>query len=77
MNIYDPAQRIRYIHMAGRADAWSSPVDDGPACIELPLSYANQSPRTRLQHRPGQVRGDQARAASPDRLRVVPQQASS
>jgi hypothetical protein len=68
MNIYDPAHRISYIHMAGPADACSPLVDDGPACTELPPSYANQSPRTRLQHRPTHVRGDQARAASPNRV---------
>jgi hypothetical protein len=60
MNIYDPAHRISYIHMAGHADAISPLVEDGPACIELPPSYANQSPRTRLQRRPARVRGDQA-----------------
>jgi hypothetical protein len=43
MNIYDPAHPISYIHMAGPADACSPLVDDGPACTELPPSYANQS----------------------------------
>jgi hypothetical protein len=63
MNIYDPADGIHYIHMAGQADAGSSGLDDGPTCIKLPPEYANQSPPTRLQRRPPCVRADQERAA--------------
>jgi hypothetical protein len=64
MNIYDPADRIQYIHMAGKVDAVnSSRVEDSPTCTRLPSGYANQSPPTRLQRRPPRIAGDPVRAA--------------
>lgn len=63
MNIYDPADLICYVHLAGEADAGSSPAGDGLPCSTLPPGYANQSPRTRLPHRPPRSRGDQRQAA--------------
>jgi hypothetical protein len=64
MNVYDPADRILHVHMAGQAHARSSPVRGATTCITLPSGYADQSPRTRLQRRPGRSSGNQAGAAS-------------
>lgn len=69
MNTYDPAQRIHYIHMSGRAGTCSSPLGDGPSCTELPHGYANKSPQTRLRHRPAHVRADQESAPPSPRER--------
>lgn len=64
MNIYDPADRIRYVHLSPEVDSWSPVPGNGPRCIELPLGYANQSPRTRLGHRStGRLRESDAAAA--------------
>ena len=40
MRIYDPADCIRYVHLA------QQPADDD--CQQLPAGYANASPGTRL-----------------------------
>jgi hypothetical protein len=63
MNIYDPSDRILYIHMSGPADARSAAADSGTARTTLPSGYANQSPRTRLQHRPAPVPRSAVRVA--------------
>jgi hypothetical protein len=48
MNVYDPANDIRYVHLTGSADA--RPAADGSTtCCALAPGYANRSPRTRLQ----------------------------
>jgi hypothetical protein len=36
MNIYDPADDIRYVHLAGPADARSAPAGSTPPCTSLP-----------------------------------------
>jgi hypothetical protein len=62
MNIYDPSDRITYVHLSGPADARSGLGDGSAACIPLLSGYANQSPLTRLQRRPSQLRGRRAAA---------------
>ena len=54
MNTYDPADRIRYIHLPGPAVDRSAGLEGTAACSSLPSGYANQSPRTRsLVRAPG------------------------
>ena len=55
MNTYDPSDHIRYVHLSGPAADRSAPADAAVSCATLPLGYANQSPRTRLQRRPPRV----------------------
>ena len=64
MNTYDPSDHIRYVHLSGPAAARSAPADSAVACTTLPGGYANQSPRTRLQRRPGHSVGARAGVAS-------------
>src|SRR4051794_6970482 len=64
MNIYDPSEYIRYVHLSGAADAPSTLVASTTACSPLPSGYANQSPRTRLQRQPAQRRGGRAGVVS-------------
>src|SRR4051794_1005071 len=64
MNIYDPSEYIRYVHLSGAADARSTLVASTTACSPLPSGYANQSPRTRLQRQPAQRRGGRAGVVS-------------
>ena len=56
MKTYDPSDHIRYVHLSGPAAARSAPADSATTCTRLPSGYADQSPRTRLQRRPAQVR---------------------
>ena len=60
MNVYDPSDGIRYVHLSGPADARSARADNTAACSPLPSGYANQSPRTRLQHRPPPPGGERS-----------------
>lgn len=64
MNTYDPSDHIRYVHPSGPVDARWTPADSATACTTLPVGYANQSPRTRLQRRPAHVRRNRAGVAS-------------
>ena len=63
MNTYDPSDHIRYVHLSGPAAARSAPAAGAIACATLP-GYANQSPVTRLQRRPGHSVGARAGVAS-------------
>lgn len=50
MNVYDPADRIVYVHLSGPAADRTPATADGPdECHRLPAEYANQSPRTLLR----------------------------
>jgi len=51
VHTYDPADCIRYVHMARETDAYPVPLDSGRRCTKLPTGYANGSPRTCLRHR--------------------------
>ena len=51
VNIYDPADDIRYVHMARQVDPYAIPLGSGRTCTKLPTGYANGSPRTRLSSR--------------------------
>jgi hypothetical protein len=55
MNVYDPADDIRYVHLSGSADARPAAADGTTTCSALPPGYANRSPRTRLQCHSRQV----------------------
>ncbi len=55
MNVYDPADHIRYLHLSGSADARPAAADGTTTCCALPPEYANRSPRTRLQGHSRQV----------------------
>jgi hypothetical protein len=48
MRTYDPADRIRYVHLAQETVAPTAVADTGRACDPLPAGYANLSPATRL-----------------------------
>ena len=54
MKVYDPAERIVYVHLASPAPQhWpAARVEDG-TLDRLPAGYANQSPRTRVRRDPG------------------------
>jgi|1186.fasta_scaffold248825_1 hypothetical protein len=52
MNTYDPADRIRYVHMTQQPVAPPAAVDAGGACDPLPAGYANLSAVTRLAGAP-------------------------
>jgi hypothetical protein len=60
MNTYDPADSIRYVHLAGPAEAPLPLAAAAIACSPLPSGYANQSPVTRLQRRLAQPRLERA-----------------
>ena len=47
MNLYDPADRICYVHLSCPAEARTTVADTTTVCSLLPSGYANQSPRTR------------------------------
>jgi hypothetical protein len=64
MNTYDPSDHIRYVHLSAPVAARSAPAAGAIACATLPAGYANQSPRTRLQRRPGHFVGARAGVAS-------------
>jgi hypothetical protein len=54
MNLYDPADRICYVHPSCPAEARTTVADTTTVCSLLPSGYANQSPRTRsLVRAPG------------------------
>ncbi|MGY1807015.1 hypothetical protein ACI8AF_06550 [Blastococcus sp. SYSU D00669] len=59
MRTYDPADSIRYVHVATTVAAGVPPVEH-----RLPRGYADQSPRTRLPkppaRRPGALGARQA-----------------
>jgi hypothetical protein len=63
MNLYDPADRICYVHLSGRKDTRGSRADGVSPSIPLPSGYANQSPPTRLLRRAGRPRS--GRTGSP------------
>jgi hypothetical protein len=63
MRTYDPADRIRYVHMAQETVAPSTAVDAGGACDPLPAGYANLSPATRLGPATGAADAGSARPA--------------
>jgi hypothetical protein len=47
MNLYDPADRICYVHLSCPAEPRTTVADTTAVCSLLPSGYANQSPRTR------------------------------
>jgi hypothetical protein len=53
MRTYDPADRIRYVHMAPGSAAPAGVPEAGGACDQLPTGYANRVLRTRLTGTPG------------------------
>ncbi len=63
MKVYDPAERIVYVHLASSARGH----DAAPVLERLPAGYANQSPRTRVRRDPGPSSLD----AAPEPLAVV------
>jgi hypothetical protein len=52
MRTYDPADRIRYVHMAPGSAAPSGAPDGGGTCDHLPTGYANRVLRGRLTGTP-------------------------
>ena len=60
MNIYDPSDRICYVHLSGPAGVRSASMDSSTACVALPAGYANQAPRTRLPQQAPHPRGKRA-----------------
>jgi hypothetical protein len=64
MNLYDPADDIRYVHLTPPGDTRSAPADSTTVCSPLPPGYANRSPRTRLQSRSDHVRGESGHPAA-------------
>jgi hypothetical protein len=54
MRTYDPADSIRYVHLAQEPPPPAA-LPDAPdgGCRRLPSGYANQSPETRLSGPPG------------------------
>ena len=62
MKVYDPAERIVYVHLASLARGH----DAAPAVLDrLPVGYANQSPRTRVRRDTGPSDLDAAMKAVP------------
>ena len=61
MKVYDPAERIVYVHLASSARGH----DAAPVLERLPAGYANQSPRTRVRRDPSSL------DAAPEPLAVV------
>jgi hypothetical protein len=51
VNTYDPADGIRYVHMARERDPYAIPLESGRSCTKLPTGYANGSPQTCLRPR--------------------------
>jgi hypothetical protein len=76
MNTYDPADRIRYVHLAQQPLAPPAPVDAGGACDPLPTGYANLSPVTRLggttETHPGTAAGAAGSGSDRPALVVLP-----
>lgn len=50
MKVYDPAERIVYVHLASPARGHDAAP---PVLDRLPAGYANQSPRTRVRRDTG------------------------
>ncbi len=48
MRTYDPADHIRYVHLAQGPAAPAAPPRAHDECHQLPADYANASPRSRL-----------------------------
>jgi hypothetical protein len=63
MRTYDPADRIRYVHLAQETPAPAAAADTRGACDPLPAGYANLSPATRLGPATGPADGSSARPA--------------
>jgi hypothetical protein len=54
MRTYDPADGIRYVHLAQEPPTRAAaPEEPGGGCRRLPSGYANRSPETRLGAPPG------------------------
>ena len=54
MRIYDPAERIVYVHLASAAQRHAAAPRTHDAMLDrLPVGYANQSPRTRVRRDTG------------------------
>ena len=54
MRIYDPAERIVYVHLTSPAQRPGATQPPHDAVLDrLPAGYANQSPRTRVRRDPG------------------------
>ena len=49
MNVYDPTDRILYVHMAREMDPYSTPLEVDRTYRRLPAGYANRSSRTCLK----------------------------
>jgi hypothetical protein len=48
MRTYDPADSIRYVHLAPQPTARRPVSDARSSCSRLPTGYANQAPQVRL-----------------------------
>lgn len=48
MHLYDPANGIRYVHLASEPEPAAASDDRAVDCTRLPAGYANHSPRTYL-----------------------------
>jgi hypothetical protein len=50
VNIYDPSDRMVYVHLSGPATDRTPPAaEPSDGCHRLPAAYANESPRTLLR----------------------------
>jgi hypothetical protein len=61
VNVYDPADKVLYVHIAREMDPYSTPLEGGPTYHRLPVGYANRSLRTCLK---GEMRASEALCAS-------------
>ena len=61
MNVYDPADRVLYVHIALEMDPYSTPLEGGRTYRRLPAGYANRSSRTCLK---GIMRASEALCAN-------------
>lgn len=54
MKVYDPSERIVYVHLASEIQRYSAaPRTHDAVPDRLPVGYANQSPRTRVRRDTG------------------------
>jgi hypothetical protein len=49
VNIYDPADRVLYVHITREMNPYSTPSEGGRTHRRLPVGYANRSSRTCLK----------------------------
>jgi hypothetical protein len=49
VNVYDPADRVLYVHIAREMDPYSTPLEGGRTYRRLPVGYANRSLHTCLK----------------------------